>query len=135
MGAWSCEPFGNDNAGDWALALEGSDDLSLIEETLRNVVDVGSDYLETHLAEEAVAAADTLARLRGNFYARNPYTEAVDLWVADHPLAPPPELVATAIKVIDRILTEPSEALELWQESEELEAWKTQMADLKARLA
>jgi hypothetical protein len=44
-------------------------------------------------------------------------------------------LVATAIKVIDRILAEPSEALELWQESEEFDAWKTHLADLKARLA
>ena len=134
MGAWSPDPFGNDDAGDWALQLEASDDLSLIKETLQDVIDGGSDYLEASVAEKAVAAADTLARLRGNFSIRNPETEPVDQWVAKHPLTPPPELVATAITVIDRILAAPSEALELWQESDEFDAWKNHLEGLKARL-
>jgi hypothetical protein len=31
MGAWSHEPFGNDDAGDWAYGLDESRDLGLIE--------------------------------------------------------------------------------------------------------
>jgi len=39
-----------------------------------------------------------------------------------------------AIQSIDRILTPPSELLELWQESEDFEVWKHHMAELKQRL-
>ena len=34
MGAWSCEPFGNDTASDWAYALEDTKDLSHVEAAL-----------------------------------------------------------------------------------------------------
>jgi hypothetical protein len=35
--------------------------------------------------------------------------------------------------VLDRILEEPSELLDLWQESEEFETWRAAVQDLKAR--
>ena len=34
MGAWSHEPFGNDDANDWAYELEETEDLSHIEAAL-----------------------------------------------------------------------------------------------------
>jgi hypothetical protein len=134
MGAWSTDPFGNDTACDWAFRLEEYDDLSLIQETLRKVNAIGSEYLEAPDAEEAIAAADTLSRLKGRFYIRNSYTEPVDQWVAKHATNPPPELITAAIQAVDRILTAPSEALELWQESEEFDSWKNHLEDLTARL-
>ena len=134
MGAWETDPFGNDTACDWQYELEETDDLSLIESTLEKVREVGSKYLDASDAEEAIAAADAIVRLKGNFYVKNSYTESVDAWVAQHPLEPPQSLVDTAIAVLDRILTEPSELLELWQESDEFEAWTKHMADLKKRL-
>ena len=72
--------------------------------------------------------------MKGNFYVKNSYTESVDAWVAQHPLDPPQSLVDTAIAVLDRILIEPSELLELWQESDDFEAWKKHVEDLKKRL-
>ena len=134
MGAWSTDPFGNDTACDWAYTLEECEDLSLIQETLRKINAIGPEYLEAPDAEEAIAAADTLSRLKGRFYTRNSYTETVDRWVAKHATNPPPELIAAAIQAVDRILTAPSEALELWQESDEFDSWKNHLEDLKARL-
>lgn len=135
MGAWDSDPFGNDTAGDWAFGLEEVDDLSLIEDTIQKVLDVGGQYLEAPDAEEAIAAIDTIARLKGRFYAKNPYTKSVDAWVAAHPLVPPPALIAKAQKALGRILSEPSEAMELWKDSEDFESWKTHIEELKKRLA
>jgi Domain of unknown function (DUF4259) len=134
MGAWDCDPFGNDTAGDWAFDLENKSDLSFIEETLQKVLSSGNGDLEASDAEEAIAAADTLARLKGKFYVRNPYTEPVDEWVADHPLTPSRALLDTAIQAIDRVLTKPSELLEAWEESEQFDQWKKHLTDLKQRL-
>jgi len=134
MGTWSTDPFGNDTAVDWVYALEETDDLALIAETIQTVVDIGTDYLESPEADEAIAAIDTLARLKGNFYVRNSYTESLDLWVESHQLTPPPELLNLAIAALERILTEPSELLELWQDSEYFDDWQKQIQDLKNRL-
>jgi hypothetical protein len=131
MGSWANDPFGNDTACDWKYGLDDVDDLSLIEETIQRVLEIGQEYLEAPTAEEAIAAADTIARLRGKFYARNAYTESVDEWVERHRLTPPPELISAATSALDRILREPSELLELWEEDD---GWKEQMAALKERL-
>lgn len=47
--------------------MEECEDLSLIQETLRKINAIGSEYLEAPDAEEAIAAADTLSRLKGRF--------------------------------------------------------------------
>ena len=74
MGAWETDPFGNDTACDWQYELEETDDLSSIESTLETIQAVGSEYLDASDAEEAIAAADAIARLKGNFYVKNSYT-------------------------------------------------------------
>ena len=58
MGAWDTDSFGNDTACDWAYTLEGSNDLSLVESTIDNVLEAGDDYLEAPDAEEALVWAD-----------------------------------------------------------------------------
>ena len=78
MGAWDADPFGNDTACDWVYKLENVDDLSLISDTIRKIHDIGSEYLEVPEAEEALAAADVITRLKGKFYVKNSYTESVD---------------------------------------------------------
>jgi len=134
MGAWDIDIFGNDTACDWAFGLEEVDDLSLIESSIQKALDAGTEYLEAPDAEEALAAAETLARLKGRFGARNAYTEPVDKWVSEHKIVPPQGLVDSALKVIDRILTPPSEILELWEEGEDFQKWKDHLDDLKKRL-
>jgi Domain of unknown function (DUF4259) len=133
MGAWSKDSFRNDTACNWAYGLEDATDLSLVRETIKKVVESGDDYLEAPDAEEAIAAVEVIARLKGNFGQRDSYTETTDNWVKAHPQQPPPDLVASGTQALDRILRPPSELLELWQESGELEDWKSSVLDLRAR--
>lgn len=66
MGAWSHEPFGNDDTNDWAYSysLDGVNDLSVIEATLNRALDA-EEYLEALEASEAIAAVEVLAKLLG----------------------------------------------------------------------
>jgi len=132
MGAWDSTSFGNDTACDWAYGLKEVNDLSLVESAIYKVGE--SDYLEAPAAEEAIAAGDTLARLLGRFDVKNSYTELVDDWVAKHKLIPSGKLIQSAQMAIERILTPPSELLELWQESDEFATWQKHLEDLKKRL-
>ena len=133
MGAWSKESFGNDTACDWAYRLEKCSDLSLVRETIQAVLDAGDEYLEADAASEVIVAVEVIARLRGNFGVRDSYSESTDAWVAAHPQQPPQDLVELAIQALDRILSKPSELLELWEESDEFEAWNNSVLDLKNR--
>jgi hypothetical protein len=106
----------------------------LVEKTLDKVIESGEEYLEAPEASEAIAAAEVVARLQGHFGIRDAYTESVDEWVAAHPLSVSTALVQRAHAALDRILTPPSELLELWEESEEFEAWKGTITELKNRI-
>jgi hypothetical protein len=134
MGTWSTESFGNDNAADWALELADALDLSLIEDTLQSVLDAGDDLVDSPQGEEAIAAADVVARLKGRFGTRDPFSEPVDKWVQAHPMTPSSDLISQAIRAIDRITSDPSELLDCWRESEHLQEWMAAIEDLKSRL-
>lgn len=135
MGTWGADTFDNDTACDWAYGLEGADDLALVRETLARVIAAGDDYLDPDEACEGLAACEVIARLKGNWGARNAYTETVDIWVEDHPGQPPTELVSLAAAVIDRVLSAPSELMELWDEDGENQEWHDAVADLRLRVA
>ena len=79
-------------------------------------------------------ACEVIARLKGNWGVRNPYTETVDKWVESHNIVPPDDLVQFAAAVIDRVLTAPSELLELWEEGDANE-WRNAVANLRSRVA
>ena len=134
MGVWDHSTFGNDDACDWAGDLQGYQDLTLIKDTLDRVVQTGDGYLESFDALQAIAAAEVVARLRGQFGLQNSYTESVDTWVESHPQNVPIDLTQKSVLVLDRILTQPSELLELWEESDLFEAWKESNTVLKNRV-
>lgn len=134
MGAWSTGIFDNDTACDWAYGLEEARDHGLIERTLDAVLDAGDDCIDASDAEEALAAADTLARLLGRGGVRNAYTEAVDAWVAAHPQPPSAALLDKARRTVARVLGEQSELRELWEESGDGGDWRAAVEDLQARL-
>lgn len=135
MGAWGVLAFDNDTACDWGDSLEGTSDLKLVSATLASIDALdNAAFLDADIASEALAACEVLARLRGNPGYQNPYTEAVDNWVAAHPLAPPPQLLKLADRVIDRVLGEQSELRELWDESGESQAWRDAVEDLRSRV-
>jgi hypothetical protein len=133
MGAWGTGTFDNDTACDWGYDLEESNDLSLVAAAFAEVLDSDEDYLDQNAACNALAACEVLARLKGNWGVRNPYTEAVDKWVEDHPQTPPPALVARGNAAIDRVLGDDSELRELWDEGDDGE-WLAAVEDLRRRL-
>lgn len=134
MGAWGADTFDNDTAGDWAYGIEKIDDLSLVRETFDRVLAAGDDYLDADEASEGLAACEVIARLKGNFGVRNAYTEVVDNWVESHSSLSVAELVDPALSVINRILTAPSELLDLWEEEDATE-WRNAVDDLRKRVA
>jgi hypothetical protein len=84
MGAWAADTFDNDTACDWADRLEWVDDLSLVHKALGRVLD-REEYLDADAACKGLAACEVIARLKGNWGPRNPYTQTVDKWVETHP--------------------------------------------------
>jgi hypothetical protein len=134
MGAWSHESFGNDDACDFAAELAESEDLSAIEGALDAVLKVGDEYLEAPEASQAIAAAEAVSRLQGNWGERDSYSEAIDSWVEKVKLKPNQALLQKTHQALDRILTEPSELKELWEESEEAGEWIAAVKALKVRV-
>ena len=134
MGAWGTGIFDNDTACDWAYKLEKVNNLSVIESALDEVLNVGAEYLDSHEAQEALAAAEVIARLKGNPGIGCGYTETVDKWVEKNRLTLPQALIEKALKAIERTLSGPSELLELWGEGEEFTAWEESVNDLSRRL-
>lgn len=135
MGAWGTGSFDNDTACDWSYELEETTDLSLVKQTLAQVLEIGEDYLDADLASSGLAACEVIARLRGKGGVQNSYTETVDKLVASHPIHVPPDVIKQTLFVIDRILSSQSELLELWEESEDAKEWRESVADLRARVA
>ena len=134
MGAWAHDTFDNDMACDWAFGLEEVNDLSLVKRAIASVLETEDDYLDANVSCEGLAACEVIARLKGNWGARNAYTEPVDKWVASHPIAVSPALVDQATAVIDRVLSPPSELLDLWEDGKEPQEWHNAVSNLRARV-
>ena len=130
MGAWSHEPFGNDDAGDWALELEEATDLSYIEAALDAVLDADG-YVEAPEASCAIAAVEVIAKLLGKGTQSDAHTEKVDEWVQRVRSKPPRPLLEKAQRALDRIRGEDSELNELWQEADAAE-WEASLESLHA---
>ncbi|GAA5180274.1 hypothetical protein GCM10025771_24390 [Niveibacterium umoris] len=130
MGTWSTDAFGNDEACDWVYDLVVTEDLSAIEAAI-DAVERGPD---ASAAVEALAAIETIARLRGHPGARSAYTERLDDWVLRTRLMPPEALMQRALAAIAHILGEDSELKELWDETPDAQAWIESVRALQSRL-
>jgi hypothetical protein len=130
MGAWSHEPFGNDDAGDWVWELEKTNDFSLLETALSTVTDAAADYLEAPECCEALAAAEVVAALLDKPCASLP--DDVAAWVKGKP-RPGPALTGKARAAVAAILGS-SELQELWEESDDYLQWQAITKDLEVRL-
>lgn len=134
MGAWSHEPFGNDTANDWAYGLDDVADLSYIEETLDRALEEGVEYLDASDAEEAIAAVEVLAHLLGKGTQGDSYTERVAQWAKRVGVKPSPALKNKARQFLQRVVSENSEIQELWEESDDAEAWRAGIQQLDLAL-
>ena len=137
MGTWGVDSLENDGACDYASEVASSTDFVRLEATFDRLLKQGTDYVQAPDAEEAIAAADIIARLRGRFGKRDAYTESIDKWVEQmqrRKHSPSEALVDQAPRTVARIPSEPSELLELWTDSEELPVWKEAVEALLKRL-
>jgi hypothetical protein len=133
MGTWDTGAFDNDTACDWGWDLEESTDLSLLAATVQSAD--RSDEVPASDACRVLAACEVIARLKGNWGVRNPYTARVDRWVERIRVRPSTELTSQAVSAIDRILRPPSELLELWVGSAKESAWHEGVLELRTRVA
>lgn len=134
MGAWGVDTFENDTACDYALEVTKDSNFARMESTLDRTLSTGGEYLEAPDAEEVLAAAEIIARLRGQFGQRTAYTQQIDEWVGRVNLSPSGELVEKARRCVVRVMTQPSELLDLWTESDQFESWQSSVEGLLRRL-
>lgn len=134
MGAWGSGTFENDTACDFAAEVADNRDLAKIVSALDRALASGRSCLEAPDAEEALAAADIVARLRGNFGPQTAYTEEIDTWVKNYKLSVSDDLANKAREAVNRVITPPSELLELWAESDEAASWKSAVDSVLSRL-
>jgi hypothetical protein len=98
------------------------------------VIEIGDDYLESWIAEEALMAAEIVARLNGKPGPQSSYFETIDGWIARQKTKPGPPLIDKARRAVARILGAESEIVELWQDSDDFEGWKASVEDVQKRL-
>jgi Domain of unknown function (DUF4259) len=144
MGAWGTGVFENDGAADFAWEIaEGG--LPVIEKVFDRVLAASESYLEH--GDEAIAAAEVVAKLSGR--GPSPLDDLHEIeddgepdeeltlgkWIASVKAPPSEELVEKARRAVARVLTEPSELLDLWRDTKHFEEWKRVVEDLARRLA
>jgi Domain of unknown function (DUF4259) len=135
MGAWGKGIFENDTACDFAEAVAGGGGVSTVEHALDRILSRGFDYLEASDAAEGLAAAEIVARLNGRPGDKTPYTARVDHWIeGSQTSAVGPAIIEKARRATARVLSEPSELLELWMASDDFDGWKRSLHALLDRL-
>ncbi|MFE3167951.1 DUF4259 domain-containing protein [Streptomyces sp. NPDC059224] len=110
MGTWDVGPFDNDTAADFCGDLDeaaADEREGMIRSALTRVIDT-ENYIEAPESDVAVAAAALVA-------AQCPQGPATDsVYGPEEPLPDLAGLRNLAHQALDRVMTEPSELLELW---------------------
>ncbi|MCB8921536.1 MAG: DUF4259 domain-containing protein [Ardenticatenaceae bacterium] len=133
MGTWGVGSFENDMALDWLFDF-GENDFRLIDRTLAGVAHLTDvDYLDVVEASEALAAAECVAAA-GGFPATNIPEDLQDWLDENSPITLKPDYVVMARKATARVQSH-SELQELWDDTDETEAWHTAVSDLLHRLS
>ncbi|MFD6888111.1 DUF4259 domain-containing protein [Streptomyces sp. NPDC059957] len=114
MGTWDVGPFDNDTAADFGGDLDevaAGEREGIVRSALTRVIDTAA-YLEAPESEVAVAAAALVG-------AQCPGGEPADpIYGPEEPLPDLTGLRDLALQALDRIMTEPSELMDLWAESD-----------------
>ncbi len=129
MGAWGVGTFDNDDALDWVIELQNSNNLSPIIMAF-SVIDKSS-YLEAPDCSRALAAAEVVAALKGN--PGNELPDEIVAWLSSNKLSMDSELAVNAKGSAIKI-KQSSELKELWEESENLAEWENAINNLILRL-
>lgn len=132
MGTWDVGPFDNDTAADFCGDLDDAPENereALIRRALAEAIDT-LGYLDEDIAVQAVAAAALVA---AQCPGGTPVTTA---YGPDLPLPRfSGDLRAFAVVALDRVVTEPSELMELWEETQSPGPWRAGIGELRTVLA
>jgi len=132
VGAWDSGVFANDAIYIWIDEyLVPSTDLSAFERAFAATEYAGEGYLDVDDACFALGAAEVLCWLAGRPGKGVSLPDRVATWVENHPQDVPPALLARAAESVDRVRTEPSELMSLW---DGLDEWAQVVAELHTRL-
>lgn len=122
--------FGNETAREWLRTLfPTSTDEQIIRAFLAVVQ--SESFVDAQDAERAVAAAEIVALSHGAGAPDDP--QECILWVKRNNYKAALELVRAAVEVIERIFSN-SELKELWERTEGMIQWKTEIHSLLSRL-
>jgi hypothetical protein len=134
MGAWGTGLFENDDALDFAGDVVERGGLALVENVLEELLDMSDEYIEAPDAEQVLVAAEIVAALAGRPAAE--YPDELAEWLDALDAVPDDALVDTARRAVQRVLTPPSELLELWEEAgeDDYAEWRVGVEAIAARL-
>mgnify|MGYP000334776758 FL=1 len=135
MGAWSHEPFGNDQACDWAAELAESTGFAIIEKAFDQVTaDQHEEFIDADTVCEAYAAAEVLAHILGQGTENLDFLGNIGGWIEKLPAQPAAALIKKALNALNILTQEHSELNELWQESGNYAEWTQNIDALKGIL-
>ena len=134
MDAWDADALGNDTATDWLAEVVETSDLGMILEAFDTVLSAGDDTVELQAGEEAIAAAELVAWLAGQPGKSGDHADMIETWIDENELEFTDSLAKKARRSIDRVFNNPSELREAWEEGEDFDDWKAELAKLKERL-
>lgn len=129
MGTWGVGAFDNDSAMDWFNDLQDAEDLSFLLETFEEAMD--AEYLEVIESQSALAAAELIATLHDDAGWDMP--QEVEAWIRQRQGVKVARYLPFALKAVKRIRRS-SELRELWEESEDFDAWQKMLNRLELRL-
>ncbi|MEL7436045.1 MAG: DUF4259 domain-containing protein [Chloroflexota bacterium] len=135
MGAWDIGNFDNDDALDFVIEIEEANslipiyDLAVVINT--NRADDSEYYIEVDACGQMLAGGEIVARLSG--FPVDNLPPSVEALKDNEALTVDTSKVASIISAVQHILAE-SELSELWEETDEFEAWQSVVNDLLLRL-
>ena len=133
MGTWALHSFANDDASDLIGDLVDGTGLSPVQEAIERVQSTDG-YLEAPEAQQGIAACEVVALVLGHASTASQAEEELTAWVARVKPSVDAVIVSRAVQVVDRVLAPDSELRELWEESDEFNAWQADIRALRARL-
>ncbi len=132
MGTWSHEPFGNDQACDWAAELKESSGFSAIEEAFDQVIaGKDEDFIDADVGCIAHAAAEVLVQILGQSTEDLEFLGGVNQWIAKLSEKPSATLIQKGVLALDLLTQENSELDELWLDSDDYVEWVANLDTLK----
>jgi hypothetical protein len=132
MGFWGPNAFDSDEALDWMGQVEDEEDAGMVEDAIAAVADADEkDRLDIETCVAAIVSAELVAAMGGKASPRLP--DGMKEWVVSQD-EPEAEVVAQAVKAVERISKASRLADEYGADADNLEDWRIALGGLVKRL-